>query len=92
MVRVVKRMVLVVGLFVAAMGCTSGIVPVGNGQYMLSRTRYCCQTKAEMAAEVYREAEVYCAQQSKRIQVIEDSSVGVNLATYPEGNIRFTCE
>ena len=79
-------------MVVAAVGCTSGIVPVGGGHYMLSTTRYCCQTKAEMSAEVYREAEAYCVQQGKSITVIQDSSIGVDVYMWPEGNIRFACE
>jgi hypothetical protein len=80
---------------VATTSClSSGIVSVGGGHYMLSKSRATIfsGSKAEMAAEVYSEAEAFCKEQGKSIRVIEDSSLGPMMGRPAEGNIRFVCE
>ena len=77
-------------------GCATpgtGIVPIGSGQYMLSKMGgFTTYTGGEVKADLYREAAAFCAKSDKKLVPINSSSKDSGYATYASAEIQFRCE
>jgi hypothetical protein len=81
-------------IFVAIAACaSSGIIPIGDGVY--SVTKHSATTLASgdsQKADVYREANAYCAKQGREIQTVEiKARNGVVAARAASAELHFRC-
>lgn len=63
--------ILLMIVFVSGCAAASGVVPMGNDTYMISKTQWGIQhTGSSVKANVLKEAGTYCAQQHKELEVV----------------------
>lgn len=86
-----KRTLIFGAVFLA--GCaSSGVVPLGQDSYMVSRRGSGAWTSSsELKAMVFQEANDYCAKQGKKTQVIDSHQEGPGLGHLPEADVQFKC-
>lgn len=75
-------------------GCSTGIVPTDAGTYMSSRTSPGGATVsgAAVLADLYIEANAFCAKQSKVVETIEKTVVNGQVFVRPSSaSLRFRC-
>lgn len=82
-------------LVVLAVGCATntGIVKIGEDTYMVSRQGWIAtQSVGAIKAEAYKEANVYCMKENKRLMPVSTNTIaGVLGRTYPEVELQFMC-
>jgi len=85
--------IVLVSATLAACGTpTTGIVPIGDGLYMSSKSvGMLTYTGGEVKAELYREATGFCAKQGKGVIPVSSSSQNSRLAAYASAEIQFGC-
>ena len=88
-----KRVLISCALLLA--GCAStGVIPVGNGVFMLSKQSAAgiFGTPAGVEADIYREADAYCAKQHLVIETVDVQTVNA-VPFYHEGaaTLHFRC-
>lgn len=73
-------------------GCASntGVVPVGDGVYMLSGSAPAA-SGGEVTASLYREANAYCAEQKKTLSTVGTKSRDAGLGRLGNAEIQFRC-
>lgn len=80
----------------AVAGCASktGVVPIGDGMYMVSMADYSLNySGGKVKAELYQEATEFCAKQNKKLIPITDSSRDAAYAShYASAEVKFSCE
>lgn len=84
--------VLIAGLL-AGCATQSGVVPIGQDTYMVSRQGYTVVTSAAaIKADAFREANAYCQQHGKQFQVVRTSTLeGIPARRLPTAEIEFMC-
>lgn len=85
---------LVVGTLALAAGCASstGIVPVGNDIYMVSRHGgFGSANGGPIKADAFREAAEYCSEKGKQFQPISTHETPLAPGRFPEAEVQFTC-
>jgi hypothetical protein len=90
-----KSLALLINLIIFS-GCAinSGIVPMGQETYMVSRQAATGFTgMGSLKAEAFKEANEYCISQNRKIQVIKtiESSPPYILGNFPRVEIQFMC-
>lgn len=88
-----KRLLICCALLLA--GCAStGVIPVGNGVYMISKQSAAgiFGTPAGIEADIYREANAYCAARHQVIETVDVQTVNA-VSFYHEGaaTLHFRC-
>lgn len=81
-------------VLVSGCAANSGIVPMGNNTYMVSRQAATGFTgMGTLKAEAMREAYTQCSQTGKAVKVIEtiDARPPYILGNFPKTEIRFKC-
>lgn len=79
-------------LIVAALisGCTSsGIVPMGQNTYMISRTHWGFTGPAPIKAAALKEADDYCKKQGKVLRVTKTVEIGIEFGSTPAAEVYF---
>ena len=76
-------------------GCAStGVIPVGNGVYMISKQSAAgiFGTPAGVEADIYREANTYCAAQHQVLETVDVKTLNA-VPFYHEGSatLHFRC-
>jgi hypothetical protein len=72
---------------VALAGCSSGVLPMGPGQYTIETTGYGSPMANRSAA--IREANAYCAQQGRTFSWLDEHLLTQGFSNYTTFN--FTC-
>lgn len=77
-------------------GCAinSGVVPIGQDTYMVSRQAATGFSGAgTLKAEAFREANEFCLSQKKRLQVVSttEAQPPYILANFPKAEVQFMC-
>lgn len=74
-------------------GCASntGPVPIGSGRYMLSRMQWAAWSGGAVKADLYREAEAFCAMSGKKMDAGRSNSADATVISYASAEIEFTC-
>lgn len=92
---IIMKAVLIAIVMITA-GCTSnsGVVPVGEGLYLISRSeKGFDRTGSGVKANALKEANSYCEQNKKQIQVVEASSKDmVPFKSDAQAEIHFKCQ
>ena len=89
-----KKLVYVGTLFLVACATSTGITPIGEDTYMISRNGAGFWTAtATIKAEAYGEANQYCASQGKKFQVVRASEHAASgrPGDFPGAEIQFMC-
>jgi hypothetical protein len=77
-------------------GCAatnSGVIPVGNGTYMVSRQAGAFPSgKEPLLAEALAEANVMCSSLRKSIKVISTNENMQAIGNFPKASVIFSCE
>jgi hypothetical protein len=77
-------------------GCATsntGVVPIGNGLYMISKMGRMLQyTGGEVKVELYQEAATFCAKSGKQVVPGPSTSKDSGYYTYASAEIQFRCE
>ena len=81
-------------LFLAGCAATnSGIVPVGNGTFMVSRQAGAFPTgKEPLLAEALTEANGMCSSIQKKIKIITTTENMQPIGNFPKASVVFSCE
>lgn len=74
-------------------GCAStGVVPVGVDVYMIGKQGGSFLTAStSLKAEAFQEANNYCAEQNKTMQVVSSKEIPAGLAQFPQAEVQFKC-
>ena len=89
-----KVKLIVVALFFAGCAVNSGVVPIGQDTFMVSRQAATgFSGLGNLKAEAVREANQYCANQGKVLQVIHtsESSLPYIWGNFPKAEVQFMC-
>jgi len=88
--------VLIASFVLLASGCAatnSGVVPVGNGTFMVSRQAGAFPTgKEPLLAEALAEANVMCLSLRKSIKIISTNENMQAIGNFPKASVIFSCE
>ena len=77
----------------AACASTTGVVPIGDGMFMLSKQDYYSWSGGKAKAELYGEAAAYCKGLGKEPSPISDSSKDATMyGNYASAEIKFRCK
>jgi len=89
-----KTIVLLAGFLLYGCAINSGVVPVGQNTFMVSRQAATgFLGMADLKAKAITEANQFCANQEKSLQVIStnESQPPYILANYPRVEVQFKC-
>jgi hypothetical protein len=89
-----RSLAVVAVLLVTACSSNSGVVQMGPGHYMVSRQAATgFSGSGTLKADAIREADSYCEQQGKTVQVLNssESRPPYIFANFPKAEIEFTC-
>lgn len=87
--------ILIVSLSFLVAGCANtatGVVPIGNDKYMMSRVKHMAWSGGAVKADLYREAAAYCAESGKALMPATSTSSDSGLASYASAEIQFSCK
>ena len=88
------RSAALVGLLALAACGSTGVVPTGENQYMISKTDIGDTWSAgeKVLAKLYREANTFCADRGMVVETIaEDSAPGRTFVRNASATLRFRC-
>ena len=81
-------------LFASGCATNSGVVPVGQNTYMVSRQAATgFSGSGKLKAEAFQEASEYCTKISKYLQVVstEEAKPPFILGNFPKAEVQFRC-
>jgi hypothetical protein len=79
--------------FTGCAATNSGVVPVGNGTYMVSRQAGAFPSgKEPLLAEALTEANAMCANLRKSIKIITTNENMQAIGNFPKASVVFSCE
>jgi hypothetical protein len=79
-------------LTLAGCASTTGVVPAGKDQFMISREdNGPAASLGKIKAKVFQEAGAFCSGQGKTMQVIKENDVPRSLGQFPQTTLHFTC-
>lgn len=84
--------VLLVMLVSACANTTTGVVPIGGGQYMASKVVHLGVSGSAVKAALYQEAAEFCSKSGKGVAPITSTSQDAGLASYASAEIQFRCD
>jgi len=75
-------------------GCANtGVVPIGSGVFMASKFGSMVTfSGGEVKADLYRDANEFCARSGKQVVPVNSTSQDSGLASYASAEIQFRCE
>ncbi len=81
-------------MILTACASNTGIVPIGDGIYLSSKQDYSLNYHGgKVKAELYQEAEQFCAAQNKKSAPVSDNSRDATMySNYASAEIKFRCE
>jgi len=90
------KKVLTLGMVLLLTGCAtnSGVVPIGQNSYMVSRQAATgFSGSGKLKAEAFQEASEFCTKISKYLQVVntEEAKPPFILGNYPKAEVQFRC-
>ena len=78
---------------VAGCATTTGVVPIGDGIYMLGTHGSMSWSGSEAKAGLYREAAEFCVKQGKEVSPVSDTSRDAAMySNYASAEIKFRCK
>jgi hypothetical protein len=88
-----KKTALAATVLLAACASKTGVVPIGDGIYMLGMQDYSLNYHgAKVKAQLYGEAAEFCTKQGKRVQPVGDSATDAALySNYASAEVKFRC-
>ena len=89
-----NKIVIVAAVFLAGCASNSGVTPIGQDTYMVSRQAATgFSGSGVLKAEAFQEASQYCAKLGKSLQVVSthEASPPYILANFPKAEIQFMC-
>ena len=73
-------------------GCTSsGVVPMGQNSYMISKSVWGFTGPAPIKAAAIKEADDYCKKQGKVLRVTKTVEIGIKFGSTPAAKVYFKC-
>jgi hypothetical protein len=78
----------------ALAGCASstGVIPAGKDQYMISREdNGPVASLGKIKAQVLQEAGAFCTGKGKTMQILKESDVPRSFGQFPQTSLQFTC-
>lgn len=82
---------LALGASLAACSTTTGVVPIGDGIFMLSKQETMAWSGGKVKAELYAEATAHCKKLGKEISPVGDTSQDATMTSYASAEIKFRC-
>jgi hypothetical protein len=87
-----KIAVLAVVLVLAGCASSTGVVPAGKDQFMISREdNGPAASLGTIKAKVFQEAGTFCSGQGKAMQIIKETDVPRSFGQFPQTSLQFTC-
>ena len=91
-----RKVPILLFIVIVEVGCgaaKTGVVQIGSDTYMVSKQGWIAtQSVGELKAEIYKEANDYCAQQNMKLMPVSANTVaGVLGRSYPEAELQFMC-
>lgn len=83
---------LATSLCLAACTTTTGVVPIGDGIYMLSTQDYTAWSGGKLKAALYADAAAHCKAQGKEPSPVSDSAEDATFSRYASAEIKFRCK
>ncbi len=73
-------------------GCTSsGVVPMGQNTYMISKSQWGFTGPAPIKAAELKEADDYCKKQGKVLRVTKTVEIAIKFGSTPAAEVYFKC-
>lgn len=84
------------GIFLTVLlaGCasTTGVIPTGTNQYMVSREdNGPSASLGNLKAATMKDANAYCATQGKTMQILRESDTPRSFGQFPQTTLHFAC-
>lgn len=75
-------------------GCATktGVVPIGDGIYMMSTEDYMSTSGGRVKAQLYTEAAQFCTKLGKRSVPVADTANNYSMHGYASAEVKFRCE
>lgn len=75
-------------------GCTTttGVVPIGDGIFMLAKQEHMAWSGGKVKAELYAEAAAHCKTLGKEVSPVGDTSQDATMSSYASAEIKFRCK
>lgn len=83
---------LTITLLLAGCASTTGVIPAGKDQYLISREdNGPGASLGAIKAKVFQEAGAFCAGQSKNLEIVRENDVPRSLGQFPQTSLQFKC-
>lgn len=87
-----KIAIICVALGLSACASSTGVIPAGKDQFMISREdNGPAASLGTIKAQVFQEAGAYCAGKGKSMQIIKENDVPRSFGQFPQTSLQFTC-
>ena len=87
-----KKFIPVALLILSGCASSTGIIPAGKDQYMISREdNGPAASLGAIKAAAFKEAGAFCAGQGKTMQVVRENDVPRSFGQFPQTTLQFTC-
>lgn len=89
-----KKLLFIFALLLAGCASNSGVVPMGQDTYMVSRQAATGFTgSGTLKADAFNEANQYCLSQGKTLQVVntQEAQPPFILGNFPKAEVQFMC-
>jgi hypothetical protein len=87
-----KRIASIALLLFTGCASTTGVVPAGKDQYMISREdNGPASSLGAIKAQVFQEAGAFCAGQGKAMEIVRENDVPRSFGQFPQTSLQFKC-
>lgn len=89
-----KSVCVLISILITGCASNSGVVPIGKDTYLVSRQAATgFSGSGSLKAEAFQEANVYCVQQGKKLQVVSthEAQPPYVLGNFPKAEVQFMC-
>jgi hypothetical protein len=87
-----KRLTFIALTLLAGCASTTGVIPAGKDQYMISREdNGPASSLGAIKAQVFQEAAAFCAGEGKTMEIIREIDVPLSLGQFPQTSLQFKC-
>lgn len=89
--RTITCFTIITVVTLAACSTATGVVPIGDGIYMLSKQEQMAWSGGKLKAELYAEAAAHCKSLGKEPSPVSDTAQDATMDRYASAEIKFRC-
>lgn len=83
--------VLACAISLAACSTTTGVVPIGDGIFMLSKQEHMSWSGGQVKADLYTQAAAHCKALGKESVPVSDTARDATMGSYASAEVKFRC-